>query len=147
MEKSKIIKDIINSPIKLYNSVKEIELDKILEKITNKLSITNSEKDFLKNFDLIKESEIKDYSLLSKTFIESIIKELLDKNIKVICNLSDRNGKINSPIISIENGILVAKIGNRVKLTDDKLYNLIYNLKRKEYSLELAGEYYEVIEK
>ena len=82
----------------------------------------------MSNYDSIKEDEIKDYSMLSKTFIESIIKELLDKNIKVICNLSDRNGKINSPIISIENGILVAKIGNRVKLTDDKLYNLIYKI-------------------
>ena len=89
---------------------------------------------------------------MSKNSTFSKILELLESNIKVICNLHDRNGKFGIEIVKIENNFeeeicIITMIHNEIhKLHDKFLYNLIYNIKRDEYSLEEQDEYFEKIE-
>lgn len=135
----------------LRESLKDSELNRILDKISDGLRLTNSEKNFLDKFDNIKEDEIKDYTHLSKDRTYSKIRELLDDNKKIVCDLYDRNGKIGLYITSIMNNFqddtcqLTLKNGEIVNLSDNYLYNLIYNFKRGEYSLQSQDEYYEKI--
>lgn len=151
-----IIKDMkIKKLIGYYllgKSVKEIELDRILDKISNLKKLTKKEINFLNLYQETREEDVKDYMYLSKNSISFKIREFLDNGIKVICDLSDRDGKISLRILDIENdydeekSILTLKDNSKYYLDDKFLYNLIYIKKRKEYSLQEQDEYFEKIE-
>jgi hypothetical protein len=151
-----IIKDMkIKKLIGYYllgKSVKEIELDRILDKISNLKKLTKKEINFLNLYQETREEDVKDYMYLSKNSISFKIREFLDNGIKVICDLSDRDGKISLRILDIENdydeekSILTLKDNSKYYLEDKFLYNLIYIKKRKEYSLQEQDEYFEKIE-
>jgi hypothetical protein len=87
--------------------------------------------------------------MISKNVVYKKIKDFLLINKKVICDLHDRNGKIGLPIIDIKNHIededciVIMRDGETHKLHDKFLYNLIYNVKKDEYSLEEHDEYFE----
>ena len=138
----------------LFNeSVKNMELNKIKDKINKRKSLTKREINFLELYQsTIKKEDLKDFLYLSKNSTFSKILELLESNIKVICNLHDRNGKFGIEIVKIENNFeeeicIITMIHNEIhKLHDKFLYNLIYNIKRNEYSLEEQDEYFEKIE-
>lgn len=136
----------------LGKSVKEIELDRILDKISNLKKLTKKEINFLNLYQETREEDVKDYMYLSKNSISFKIREFLDNGIKVICDLSDRDGKISLRILDIENdydeekSILTLKDNSKYYLEDKFLYNLIYIKKRKEYSLQEQDEYFEKIE-
>ena len=136
----------------LGKSVKEIELDRILDKISNLKKLTKKEINFLNLYQETREEDVKDYMYLSKNSISFKIREFLDNGIKVICDLSDRDGKISLRILDIENdydeekSILTLKDNSKYYLDDKFLYNLIYIKKRKEYSLQEQDEYFEKIE-
>jgi hypothetical protein len=142
--------------IKYYlfkESVKNMELNKIKDKINKRKSLTKREINFLELYQsTIKKEDLKDFLYLSKNSTFSKILELLESNIKVICNLHDRNGKFGIEIVKIENNFeeevcIITMIQNEIhKLHDKFLYNLIYNIKRDEYSLEEQDEYFEKIE-
>ena len=142
--------------IKYYlfiESVKNMELNKIKDKINKRKSLTKREINFLELYQsTIKKEDLKDFLYLSKNSTFSKILELLESNIKVICNLHDRNGKFGIEIVKIENNFeeeicIITMIHNEIhKLHDKFLYNLIYNIKRDEYSLEEQDEYFEKIE-
>lgn len=135
----------------LRESLKDSELNRILDKISDGFKLTKSERNFLDKFDNIKEDELKDYTHLSKVRTYEKIRELLDQNKKVVCDLYDRNGKIGLYITSIINNyeddtcVVILKGGEKVNLTDNHLYNLIYNFQKEEYSLQSQDEYYETI--
>ena len=87
---------MIKKLIKYYllgESLKEIELNRILDKISRKKSITEREKNFLNLYQLTREEEMKDFMLLSKNTAASRIGTLIENGKKVICDLSDKNGK------------------------------------------------------
>ena len=142
--------------IKYYlfkESVKNMELNKIKDKINKRKSLTKREINFLELYQsTIKKEDLKDFLYLSKNSTFSKILELLESNIKVICNLHDRNGKFGIEIVKIEKNFeeeicIITMIHNEIhKLHDKFLYNLIYNIKRDEYSLEEQDEYFEKIE-
>jgi hypothetical protein len=68
---------------------------------------------------------------------------LLESNKKVICDLSDRDGKIGLQILKIENKSILMK-NNEIHVLQDKfLYNIIYNNKCSQYSLQEQDEYFE----
>ena len=130
-----------------------MELNKIKDKINKRKSLTKREINFLELYQsTIKKEDLKDFLYLSKNSTFSKILELLESNIKVICNLHDRNGKFGIEIVKIENNFeeeicIITMIHNEIhKLHDKFLYNLIYNIKRNEYSLEEQDEYFEKIE-
>jgi hypothetical protein len=141
--------------IKYYlfkESVKDMELNKIKDKVSKNKNLTKRERNFLELYQATSKEEMKDYLYLSKNTTFSKILELLESKIKVICNLHDKNGKFGMEIIKIENNFeeetcLVTMIHDEHhKLHDKFLYNLIYNIKRNEYSLEEQDEYFEKIE-
>ncbi len=133
------------------DSLKEIEMNRILDKISKKLKLTKREVKFLDLYNTTVSDPKKDYMMLSKSVAATKVKDLLESNIKVICNLHDRDGKIGLPIIDIVDDIeeefstIIMKNENH-KLEDKFLYNLIYNNKKSQYSLEEHDEYYEKIE-
>jgi hypothetical protein len=96
----------------------------------------------------ISKLKIEDYMLLSKHRTLTTIKYLLP-HFKVRCNLSDRNGKINILINETyldQHIYQINLINNSNILLDDRyLYNIIFNYKKHEYSLQEHDEYYEKI--
>lgn len=122
-------------------------MNKILNKVSKRIS-HNKERLSYPSSDL----SDKDYMMISKNTVFRKVKNLLEKDKTVICNLTDRYGKIGQPIVDITsnftNGICVIKVksGIEKKLHDRYLYNIIYSVKKNKYSLEEHDEYYEKIE-
>lgn len=135
----------------LGESVKETELNRILDKVSRKSELTDREKRFLDLYHSTSDEDMKDYMYLSKNTTFKKIKDLLSKNKSIVCDLYDRNGKIGIKISEIENDfqdetcLLTLKNGEKHKLHDKFLYNIIYNNKRDEYSLQAQDEYFEKI--
>lgn len=135
----------------LGESVKEIELNRILDKVSKKQNIEDKEKNFLDLYNSTSEEDMKDYMYLSKNTTFSKIKSLIEKGKVVICDLHDKNGKIGIKIKDIENDfenescLMTLKNEETCKLEDKFLYNIIYNSKKDEYSLQEQAEYYEKI--
>lgn len=145
----------IKKLIKYYllgETVKEIELNRILDKINSKKKLSDKEINFLNLYQITREEDMKDFMYLSKNSTYDKIKDLLEKSKKVICDLHDRDGKIGLKVVDIENDfeedecILYLKGDETFILEDKFLYNLIYNKKKDEYSLQEQDEYYEKIE-
>ena len=141
--------------IKYYifnESVKEMELNKILDKVSNRKSLTIRERNFLELYKTTREEDMKDFLYISKNSAFKKISELLEIGKKVICDLHDRNGKIGLEITGIENNfeedtcIITMKGEEKHQLHDKFLYNLIYSIKKDEYSLQEQDEYFEKIE-
>lgn len=137
--------------LNLRNSLKDDELNEILDKIHKGKLLSESEGRFLQKFDSIIESDHKDFSHLSKNQVFDKICYLLDSDKNVICNLYDKYGRINDKIVSAHNYfeedccVLGLKNGDSAKIYDKFLYKITYNLKRDEYYLESQGEYFEKI--
>jgi hypothetical protein len=137
------------SYLNLSESLKEVELNKILDKISKSINLSSKEKEFLGKYDNIKDDDLKDFKMLSLQSTFEKLQGLIDNNKKVICNLIDRNGKIGIQIISIysdyenEVYILNLKNGEKIELKDNYLYNIIYNLQNDIYSLETEEEFFE----
>ena len=133
----------------LRESVKDDELNRILDKISSHQKLTSREEEFLSKYDQIMDKDLTDMSHLSKNTVFDKISELLEKGKKVICDLYDKEGKINDEIVSIENdyenetSILHLKHGNANELSDRFLYNINYNFNKDCYSLNIQDEYFE----
>jgi len=136
----------------LGESLKEIEIGRILEKICKKSKLTEKEKGFLDLYNQTQKMEDKDFMLLSKSVVSTRVKELLDMKKKVICNLYDRDGRIGLTILDVLNdyedevSYVLMNDGLKHQLHDKFLYNLIYNVNKNFYSLEEQDEYFEKIE-
>jgi hypothetical protein len=150
MNKIKIMN--FNNFISKFNeSIKQNRLDDILDKISKKIKLSKVENEFLSKYNDIKDEDIMDYKMLSKEMTFEKISTILERNVKIICNLTDRWGKIGEEIISIYNNfeddksIVGLKGGANVELKDNFLYNITYSHKKDEYSLESHDEYYEKI--
>lgn len=137
------------SYFKMNESLKELRLNQILDKIGKKIELSKQEQDFLDTYSEIEEEDIMDYKMLSKESTFTKLSKLLDDNKKVICNLFDRDGKIGIQILSIYNDFqsevctLNLKNGERIKLKDNILYNIIYDSNKDEWSLEMEDEFFE----
>ncbi len=127
-----------------------MELNKILDKVLKKKTLTERERVFIELYNSTQEV-MKNYLYLSKNSAFKKITEILENGVKIICDLHDRNGKIGLEITSAENNFeqetctLSLKGGEKHNLHDKFLYNLIYNTKKKQYSIEEQDEYFEKI--
>jgi hypothetical protein len=136
---------------KLRDSFQDIRVNDILDKILFKQKLDKEDNDYLNNFDKILSLDLKDYSHISKNLTYELVQSFLSKNIKVICDLEDRNGKFNDEIISLENNFMSSKCklflkhGEECYLEDRFLYNLFYKIKNNHYSLTAQDEYFEKI--
>lgn len=135
----------------LRNSFNDSNLNSILDKILFNKKLNKKELEYLKMYDIILELDIKDYSHISKNRTCDLILSFLKKEIKVICDLEDKNGKINDEIIGLENNFeedkckLILKREEIAYLEDRFLYNLFYNISKQHYSLTTQDEYFEKI--
>ena len=139
------------SYLNLRESLKEIELNSILDKIAKRMKLSSGEETFLDTYDNVKEDELKSFAMLSRQSATEKIDTLIESGKKVICNLEDRSGKIGLEIISTENftdeetTILKLKHSETYKMKDNFLYNLIFDIKKNIYSLEASDELFEKI--
>jgi hypothetical protein len=129
---------------------KDPKILNILEKISKNKKITKKEIMLLESLsDTIVEPI--DYSHLSKNRTHEVINQLLIESFKVMCDLTDRDGKISEFIISVENNfeneysLLNLENGKIANLEDKFLYNINWKLKKNYYSLTTQGEYFEKI--
>ena len=135
----------------LRESLKEVELNQILDKISKKMKLTYGEESFLGKFGKVKDDDLKDYKMLSMQSTFDKINDLINNNKKVICDLYDKYGKIGIQIISIyndyENEICILELKNseKIDLKDNYLYNIIYNIQKDSYSLQAEDEFFEKI--
>jgi hypothetical protein len=135
----------------LRESVKDDELNRILDKISSHQQLTSREEQFLSKYDQIMDKDLTDMSHLSKNTAFDKVSELLNKDKKVICDLYDKDGQINDEIVSIENDfkndtcLLFLKHGDEVKLHDRFLYNIKYDFNLDTYSLISQDEFFEKI--
>lgn len=129
--------------MKIKNALRCYIFGESLKKIETKLKVNSDEK--LINLYYNRTNELsKDFMYLSKNSTNSMVNKLLENNRVVICNLSDRDGVIGLPIISISNDIIEMK-NLSYEVNERFLYNLIYNVKKNRHSLEIQDEYYEKI--
>jgi len=137
----------INIIFSLKDNPKIFELNKVLDKISQKNQLSQREYDFLDKFGTIDEEDFKDYNFLSLMDLFYIMNKI-DKNI--ILNIKDREGKINQQILEVHYRYedckiyLILKHGDYT-LTDNFLYKLEYEFKHDNYSLDIESEYYEKI--
>ena len=145
----------IKKLIKYYllgESIKEIELNRILDKINSSKKLSDKEINFLNLYQHTREDYMKDFMYLSKNSTYSRVDDLLKEKRTVICNLHDKYGKFGLRISTIENVFeddvctITMKGGEKHRLDDRFLYNIIYNIKKDEYSLQEQDEYFEKIE-
>ncbi len=135
----------------IRESVKQDELDRILDKIYRKEKLNDIEKKFLDKFDKTSEEDYQDFRFLTKNDAYNHIKNIMDKGRKIVCDLRDRDGKIGVEIKKIkndfENDICKLKLANNeiVVLKDNFLYDILYNPKNDTYVLQEQDEYYEKI--
>ena len=147
----KKLEKLVKKYLILRDSVEDERVNQILDKIIRGEKINKGEMSFLEKFESISNSNLKDYSHISKNMIFEIVQGLLIKSISVICDLTDKNGKINDEIFRLENNFeennckIFLKRGEFCFLYDNFLYNLIYNVEKSFYSLTIQDEYFEKI--
>ncbi len=135
----------------LKNSISDSRVNSILDKILVGGKLTKEENSFLDKFDFMINFDLKDYSYISKNMAVEIIESLLKKNIEIICDLEDRDGKFGDGIVKIKNNFegnrceIYLKKGEKCYLEDKFLYNLFYNINKNNYSLTVQDEYFEKI--
>ena len=132
----------------ISESIQDSEMNRILEKISRGEVLSNIENNFLNSIGHFSEDYYKGFSYLSKNDVFDKIQSILQENRKVICNLCDRDGKIGIEIQSVNNNFddeYCLKNGMKIELMDSYLYNVIYNIRKNEYSLESQEEFYEKI--
>ena len=134
---------------RIPESLKEMELNLILDKITKRVRLNGKERSFLETYKDINDDDLKSFAMLSRLTTVEKINSLIDSKRKIICDLKDRDGKLGLQIVKIENldedevSIINLKDGSTFKMKDNFLYNIIYNLKKDIYSLEASDEFYE----
>jgi len=135
---------------KIEESLKDKQLNRILDKLI-KGDISPRERKFLDNYDERSDKDIMDFHMLDKLSTFNKITSIIEQNKKIICNLTDRNGKLGIEIQTITNNyrqqetIMFLANGEEVILKDNYLYNIIYNFQKDTYSLEEHEEYFEKI--
>lgn len=151
MLEMKNIRQNLKKFLVIRDSIQDKKVNSILDKVLLGLKLDKEETKFLDKFEEIINLELKDYSHLSKNMLVEVLKSLLNKKIKVICDLTDRDGKIGEEILSIDNTFsennckLLLKNKSEIELSDRFLYNLFYKLNKHEYSLTIQDEYFEKI--
>lgn len=133
----------------LEESLKEDEMNRLLDKISSGNTLSTNEIDFLNKYDKIDNDEIKDYFYLSPDVTSQRIRNLLNSNKTIICDLEDRYGKLGLEIKSIyyenESHFLNLEGNKKYQLKDNHLYNIKYDIKNNKYILLSHDEYFEKI--
>jgi len=131
----------------LKESIKDIELNRILDKISKGESLTIREDDFLNLYNQTQDSDLNDYAYLSRNLACDKVIDYLAKKKKIWCDLYDKDGKIGDIITDVYKPEfkLILRHGSYI-MSDNLLYNITYNMKKDEYSLTKQDEYYEEIE-
>ena len=134
----------------MQESRKEIELNRILDKISKKTELTPREQNFLNLYDTTTDDDFMDFTYLSSDVFISKIRELLDKDKRVVNNITSK-GENNSgvevqDIKYKEEGIfLLLKNGKTQKVSEKCLYNILYDIDKDQYLVQVQDEYYELI--
>jgi len=138
----------INITFQGKDNLKTSELNTILDKIFVKQDLSERELEFLEKYDIIDNEDLKDYSFLSLLDLFYLFSKIKKP---IICDIKDREGKINQQILNVDYDHEECKLTLGFKhgiytLSDNKFYRLSYEFKHDNYSLDIQSEYNEKIE-
>lgn len=132
----------------IKESLRDDELNRILDKMNDNSPLTNSEREFLSKYKSTNDDDYKDKRYLTNIDVFQTISRLIDNDRKIVCNLFNSNNDgidIIGIDISSDDYKLLLKNKKTISLKDKYLYNIIYNFIKDEYSLEIQDEYYEKV--
>ena len=138
-----------NEWVNMSESVKDSELNRILDKIGSGDALTPMEQRFLKTFNDNTDEYYQDFEFLTKNDVFDRIKDVLSSGRKVYYDIYNGHDGSENEILSVNNFMdddecfVILKNDKKVKLKDNYLYNMIYNMKKDEYSLQSQDEFYE----
>lgn len=133
-------------------SNKENYLNWILDKMAKGIPVLEREGRFLNDYESIKDIDLSDLTHLSKNDVVTRIHRLISEKKKVMCELYDKDGRIDDEIVDTKNDFekevsyLITKHGELVKVFDRFFYNLEYRFKNDTYYLYQGEEFVEKIE-
>lgn len=133
-------------------SNKESYLNRILDKMVKGNPVSEREGKFLNDYGSIRDIDFIDLKHLSKNDVVARIQDLISERKKVMCELYDRDGRIDDEIVDTGNefekeiSYLITKHGDRVKVFDRFFYNLEYRFENDTYYLYQGEEFVEKIE-
>lgn len=129
--------------IKETYSNKDILLNDILDKMYNKETLTQTEQDFLSNYDTIDDDLYKDrYHLTNESVFYTIVR-ILDDHVNVSYN---KEGIVDTKYDYINDKYwLILYNNDKYELKDNLLYNLLFDTVRNEFILIIHDEYFEKI--
>jgi len=119
-------------------SLKDVELNRILDKINKKDGLNDYEEEFLNRFSNLTDDDIKDYMYLSNIDTIRRISSMISNGDVVKCGILENLGDI----ISIDGNSILTK-NKSLELKDNFLYNLIH--KGGYWILFTQDEYFEKI--
>lgn len=137
--------------LNLRDSFQDSRINQLLDKILFKEKLSSEEKKFLDRFENLIKLDLRDYCYISKNSTIEILEKLLKSEIKVVCDLEDRDGKLGIEIEKVELNFfsskskIILKKKEECYLEDKFLYNLIFDINKNHYSLTTQDEYFEKI--
>jgi hypothetical protein len=114
----------------MNESVKEDELNRILDKMSDGKTLTEIEKKFLSMFSKTDEDDYKDFQYLTKNDAFEKIKNILSEGRKIICDLYEKN-KVGIEIVSVYN-----------QFDSESCYIVLNEMKRQETSTISSNKVY-----
>ena len=133
---------------KSLETLKDRAMNRILEKISGNRPLTERERYFLSVQQLIPDSALVDYMLVTSTDVARRISEALELGVEVACNLRDRDGAIGAKVLSSKvmggKSEIEVRGHGRMELRQNCLYDLRFSTTHLRYSLESDHEYYEL---
>lgn len=118
-------------------SLKEDKLNVLLGKISDGATLSDSEKNFLDNYDSINDEDLRDYTHLNTSDVYDKVNNLLEKNKKVFYG-----DKELEEVRYIQDDICLITFSDIIKLKDNFLYNITYN-DNDTYTVSTQDEYFE----
>lgn len=129
----------------ITESMKDNELNRILDKISSGIKLSKMEQSFLDRYSDISDDDLSNNSHLSLLSAYDRISNLLNKKKRVVCDLNSNYGIILSLNRYDDEYYIILKGGKKILMKDSFLYNITYNFNDDEYLIEIQDEYYEKI--
>ena len=121
----------------LKNSLKNDKLNALLSKISDGKPLTDSEKNFLDNYDDVREEDLRDYTHLNSSDVYNKVSDLISRKKEVLY----LDKKVED-VQYIKDDICLITFSDIIKLKDNYLYQITHN-DDYTYTVNVQDEFFE----